>query len=272
MKIAIGILAAAWLVAPSLASADDLAITMFGHKVEISKDGDDQALKVDDRKLLGDRYVTIEEIVVVAGVPAVIGTSSSGGNACPGDRFVLSFQTDAVPRLDGQPDGCVGLEAENKGARLLFSSQPIPGRPGVQWTWTATEGFKPLENVDFKPDDSKGWDALRDHKAMHPAELFSNAGVAADIYALLGADRAQYERSITGVGSGTFDGDVFVGMACTPHMCTEEEAILVADIDSRTVYLAWKPMNRKIIVRPPVKQWPDKARAALKDWAAKWKS
>jgi hypothetical protein len=270
MKTMIRILAAVWLAAPSLASADDLAMTMFGHKIEISRDGDDLALKVDDRKLIADRYVMIEEIALVAGVPAVIGTSSSGGNACPGDRFVVSFQPNAVPRLDGQPDGCIGLDVENKGDHLLFSSQPIPGRAGVQWAWTAAEGFKPLDNVDFKPDDSKGWDALRDHQATHPSALFSNAAVAADIYALIGADRAQYERSITGVGSGSFDGDVFVGTACTPHMCTDEEAILVADIASRSVYLAWKPINEKIIVRPPVKQWPVKARAALKDWAAKW--
>jgi hypothetical protein len=271
MRQLMGILAAAGLALPAAAVAGELGMTMFGHKVEVVKQDDELALTVDGSRLLANAYLMIEEMAVVGNVPVAIGSSSNGGNACPGDRFVLSFSPGAVPRLDGQPDDCVGLEVENKGDHLLFFSQPIPGRAGVQWSWTAPDGFKPLADVAFTPNAATGWDALRDHKAAHPAELFSNAAVAKEIYALLGADKEQYERSITGVGSGSFDGDVFTGMACTPHMCTEEEAILVADIDSRTVYLAWKPFNKKIIVRPPVKQWPDKARAALKDWAAKWK-
>jgi hypothetical protein len=64
---------------------------------------------------------------------------------------------------------------------------------------------------------------------------------------------------------------MYLGMACTSHMCTEEEALLAADIPQKKVYLAWKPMNAKIVVRPPVKEWPAQARTALKDWAAKWK-
>jgi hypothetical protein len=264
-------IAAALLAVPGLAAGEDLDLTMFGHEVKIAKDGDDSVLKVDQREMVRNSIILIDEIDLVGTVPAVVGTSSEGGNACEGSRFVLSFPPGGTPRLDGPLDGCAGVNVENQGGRLLLSERPIPGRPGDRWNWTPDEGFKQIDSVGFKPDDGKGWDALRERKASHPSELFSNAEVAKQIYALLGNDKAQFEQSITGVGSGSFDGDMFVGSACTPHMCTDEEAILVADIANRSVYLAWKPMNGKIVVRPPVKEWPQKARTALKDWAAKWK-
>jgi hypothetical protein len=36
-------------------------------------------------------------------------------------------------------------------------------------------------------------------------------------------------------------------------MCTDQEAVVVADRASRTVFLAWKPSGEKIKVNPDVK-------------------
>lgn len=94
---------------------------------------------------------------------------------------------------------------------------------------------------------------------------------AAQINGLLGAEKNDYSDIILGVGSGSFDGDYFVGSACTRHLCQEEEALLVAAIQEKRVFLAWKPSGEKIVVRPSVKQWPERAKAALREWAAKWK-
>ncbi|MDE1996993.1 MAG: hypothetical protein KGI75_31125, partial [Rhizobiaceae bacterium] len=182
-----------------------------------------------------------------------------------------SFPGGAMPRLDGPLDNCAGASVENKGANLLFAQQPIPGRDGDRWLWTPSEGFKKIDSVSFQPDSSKGWAQLPASGKLHPATLLSYGEIARQAYSLLGADRAQYERSIVGAGDGEFDGAAYAGTACTPHMCTEEEALLALDASAKKVYLAWKPMNEKIVVRPSVKEWPPKARAALKDWAAKWK-
>ncbi|MBB3302804.1 hypothetical protein FHT72_006309 [Rhizobium sp. BK077] len=45
----------------------------------------------------------------------------------------------------------------------------------------------------------------------------------------------------------------------------------IIHLASRTVYLAWKPSGQKIKVNPDVKAWPEKAKAELRQWAAKWK-
>jgi hypothetical protein len=49
-----------------------------------------------------------------------------------------------------------------------------------------------------------------------------------------------------------------MAQSCTPHMCTEEEAIVSVSLADREIYLAWKPSREKIVVRPPVATWPDK--------------
>ena len=46
---------------------------------------------------------------------------------------------------------------------------------------------------------------------------------------------------------------------------------MAADPATKRIYLAWKPQDQKIIVRPEVKEWPVTARDALRDWAATWK-
>jgi hypothetical protein len=51
----------------------------------------------------------------------------------------------------------------------------------------------------------------------------------------------------------------------------DQEAVVVADLASRTVYLAWKPSGQKIKVAPAVKTWPERAKAELRQWASKWK-
>lgn len=101
--------------------------------------------------------------------------------------------------------------------------------------------------------------------------MLDYAEVAAEINRLAGADKTLVNDILLGVGSAEFKGDLFVGTACSRHMCMDQEAVVVADLASRTVYLAWKPSGQKIKVNPTVKTWPEKAKAELRQWAAKWK-
>jgi len=54
-------------------------------------------------------------------------------------------------------------------------------------------------------------------------------------------------------------------------MCREQEALLFLSAKDRRAYAAWKPHQKKIIVHPPVKQWPEKAKQELRAWAETWK-
>jgi hypothetical protein len=155
--------------------------------------------------------------------------------------------------------------------QLTFSTTALPNSPGETWIWTPATGLAKSGSRDFVADTSRGWSELREKTVSHPGELLSFGEVAAQINDLLGAEKDDYSDIILGVGSGSFDGDYFVGSACTRHLCQEEEALLVASIQGKQVFLAWKPSGEKIVVRPPLKQWPERAKASLREWAAKWK-
>jgi hypothetical protein len=139
---------------------------------------------------------------------------------------------------------------------------------GQKWEWTASAGFKGIQGEAFVADTSKGWDQLRERSVTHPAGL---CGGGSRDQPFGRADKALLNDILLGVSSGEFKGDLFVGTSCSRHMCTDQEAVVVANLASRTVFLAWKPSGQKIKVNPDVKAWPEKAKAELRQWAAKWK-
>lgn len=255
----------------SLAAASAFEMKMFGHEVAIIRRDDGQILMIDGREVLKNEILDIRDALLVGGVPALVGSSSPGGNTCDAAPFVVSFPQGLNPRLDGPIESCRPVKADVGANEILFATVPIPNTDGETWKWTPSDGLIKSENRPFVPDASKGWATLREKSASHPSELIGFGEIAAQIDALLGADRNVFSDIITGVGSGSFDGDYFVGSACTRHLCQEEEALLVASISDKRVFLAWKPQGEKIVVRPLLKQWPERAKAALRDWAAKWK-
>ncbi|CAN7373895.1 MULTISPECIES: hypothetical protein [Rhizobium] len=256
----------------SHAAAGDLDMQLFDHHVVITKGSDSQdSLRIDDREVLKDYYVDIDEMHVIDGMAVAVGTSSAGGNACEGSPFVVSFPRGQNPRIDGPLDSCFPVTVKASERELTLSTPATPNRSGQKWRWTASNGFKEIQGDTFVADASKGWDQLRERSVTHPAGLLGYAEVAAEINRLAGADKALVNDILLGVGSGEFKGDLFVGTSCSRHMCTDQEAVVVADLASRTVFLAWKPSGQKIKVNPDVKVWPEKAKAELRQWAAKWK-
>ncbi|MGO4112240.1 hypothetical protein ACC786_11365 [Rhizobium ruizarguesonis] len=74
------------------AAAGSFDMQLFGHHIVITKGSDSQdSLKIDDREVLKDYYVDIDEMHVIDGMAVAVGTSSAGGNACEGSPFVVSF-------------------------------------------------------------------------------------------------------------------------------------------------------------------------------------
>ncbi|ANM11003.1 MULTISPECIES: hypothetical protein [unclassified Rhizobium] len=263
------IAATSWI---SAATAGELDMRLFGHHVAISKTTDSQdSLKIDDREVLKNYYVDIDKVHVVKGIGVAVGTSSAGGNAREGSPFVISFPNDGNPRIDRPFDSCFPVTVKPSEETLILSSSATPNQPGQKWEWSASAGFKEVKGEAFVADTKKGLDQLRERFVTHPGGLLDYAEIGAEINRLAGSDKALVNDILIGVGSGEFKGDLFVGTSCSRHMCMDQEAVVVADLASRTIYLAWKPSGQKIKVNPPVKEWPDKAKAELREWAAKWK-
>lgn len=252
-------------------NAAEFRMTLFGHAVSISPSGDQYKLEIDGREILKNYYLNLDEIYLVGTTPAVVGTSSGGGNACEGSPFVVSFPADGAPRVDGPLDTCSGVKVEMSEGALVLSTAPNPNEPGQRWRWTPSDGIKEAGNEAFVSDKSKGWPQLRERTASHPADLLDYAEINSQIVRLAGDDASLVNDILIGVGSGKYDGDLFIGTSCTRHMCLDQEAIVVADMVNKAIYLAWKPSGHKIKVNPVVNTWPDKPKAALREWAAKWK-
>lgn len=152
----------------TVASSSPFAMTLFGHQVSISPSGDQFKLEIDEREVLRNYYLDLDEIYVINGTPTVVGTSSGGGNACEGAPFIVSFPRNESPRLDGPLDTCFGVKVEASDIALTLSTAPTPNEPGKRWTWTPSDGIKEAESAAFVADVSKGWPQLRERTASHP--------------------------------------------------------------------------------------------------------
>lgn len=253
------------------AGAMEFDLQMFGHHVAVESTDDGEVLKIDEQELHRNNYVHIERVAVIDGAEVVVGTSADGGNACASTPFVLTWPTGDEPKLEMFPQDCSGLTSIEEDGKLIFSSDPQPGRDGERWSWDPAAGFKSLGPVAFQSDPDKGWDSLAVEPPDHPSGLYDFGEIADQLDAILGTDAATFKEIITGVGSGEMREDGFyVGSSCLPHSCGVVEAIIVADSNTQDLYLAWKPENAKIIVRPEVRDWPPQAKAALRDWSATW--
>ncbi|WP_114430990.1 hypothetical protein [Phyllobacterium bourgognense] len=254
------------------ANAERFELKMFGHEVFVASGGPEgDILKIDGREVHKNQIITFEELVTVDGVAVLIGSSAKGGNSCDGAPFVVSFPANSNPRIDGPLETCYPTTMAASPSQLEFSTAAQPGSDGEKWIWTPADGFKQVAGEKFAATSSKGWAQLRERTVTHPNELLGYKEIADEINRIAGSNRKTFETMIGGVGSAESTGDLFVGTSCTPHNCDAEAAILIASIPDKRVYLAWKPETEKIVVLPPVKQWPQNAKNALLNWSRKWK-
>ena len=253
------------------ARGEDSTTRMFGRTITVSDGDEGQVLIIDGEQILTEIYISIDKDIVVDGIPALVGTASPGGNACEGAPFVISLEKGEAPILSGPIETCVAMEMSEESDQLIFASQAIPGRDGERWAWSPAGGFEEQSSVAFAPDIGKGWAELGRDSLSHPSGLMNYAEIAVDIDALLGDDKDLFETLITGPGSGEYKGSLYVGTACMAHNCEAAQALILADTRQRQIYLAWKAEDEKIVVRPPVGEWPALARVELRAWAVQWK-
>jgi hypothetical protein len=244
---------------------------LFGHEVVVAKKGFDDQLSVDGLALLKESVLAVSEVAMVAGVGIAIGSSATGGNMCSPAPFVISFPKGEPPRLDGPLDACRPVSHQVHEGDILFARRASPSYEGQRWTWTLDRGFQEAGSTRHTPDPARGWAALRSRHVDHPLGLFDYGEIASRMKALVGSDEKAFAAILGGPGSGEFRGDLFVGKACMAHNCDRTASLVVADIRSRQVFLAWKAEGQPIVVRPAVPEWNSAARQELRSWAQPWK-
>jgi hypothetical protein len=252
------------LAAP--AAAQERLPDLGGFSVEVSGETGEQTLIVGNDALLTAYMIEVEAIEDVAGVPVLVGYAFAGGNACAGSHFVVALEGGA-PRLSGPLDSCMpetrfALEAE----RVRFWTEPMPAAPGLTWTFTPEAGLEAGAPVAFAPDANSGWDALASLQPGHPADILGMGGIAAEIDALLGADRAVFIERISDLGSGGMEGADFFGTACLKFTCPEDNAMLFLDGGLRRPFLAWREAGGPPRQAPDASEWSPAARGAYERW------
>ena len=243
----------------------------FGHEIVVlSKEGQETRLLVDGRELAKDWIVSLSEVATIGATGVVIGSVSQGGNACDSSKFVISFTPGQAPKFDGPVGDCSSVEWTIEKNQIVFRSKATAARDGQQWVWRPESGFPRPTAVRHQVDAEKGWNTLRDRTVSHPMDLMGYGEIARQIQKLLGSDEQGFLPILSGVGSGKFLGDTFVGTMCLPHQCGSVEGLIVADIPTRKIYIAWKPDEKPILVRPSVQEWPEFAKLQLRIWSSKW--
>jgi hypothetical protein len=249
----------------------DGKINMFGHDISIDESNYQMNLSIDGKTVLTDQSIWLTQMVLVDGVPVIIGTNNAGGNACESQRFVLSFPPGKNPHLDGPVETCRGVKVTLMAGKIEFSTAATVAMPGEVWTWTVSGALEKTGETAYEPVMGEGWDNLRERTQSHPFDVLKLEEISKQVEKMVGADAKRYMQIMQGVGSGSFEGDKFYGTSCAPHMCGEIEGLLAADIRKKELYLAWKESGEKIKVSPAVTAWPDFAKWKLKSWAAKWR-
>jgi hypothetical protein len=265
--------AVAIFVSSGLTHAEVFRTKLFGRAVTVGPTKDfQQQLQIDDKVVIKDSIVSIEDVRVIDGVGVAIGYTSAGGNACNASYFVLAFPKDQPVRIDGPTGNCFPITyvVDQKG--IKFSTDASVTQSGETWTWTPSDGMSQKISVAFSEDPSSdAWNDLRARRISHPGEFFKYRALSVQLDSLLGADRASVLPTVNGVGFVEYKGDVVLATSCLPHQCDEAGAIIAIDLPKKKLFLAWLPSRGPIVVRPALGAWTPAARVELASWSRQWK-
>ena len=272
MKSSIALLiASASLIAPAIAAPERLNVR--GHVVEITEaDGAFQKLLVDGKELLEDHRIDPGEVRTVDGVAVMVGFRHPGGNRCGGSHYIVSFPADRPVRIDHPGDSCLVEETtvsiDTHDIRIETPSSPQ--NAGSRWTWTPANGLGPETSVAFSPRVDDGWAALRAQSVDHPSRLFHYADLARLIDARVGPLRAAALRNSTGPGNVGYANNLVVATSCQSHACDETDLLIVADMASRTLYVALKAARSAPLISPRPATWSRGAKSHLLAFEKRW--
>jgi hypothetical protein len=243
-------------------------LLIFGHEIAVVRDVLEHRLMINGQEAMSDGAIWLQEIGLAGGVPYVLGVNGTGGNMCGGAPFVISFERQ-TPAIDASPLPCLQLEHQVRDGEIIFTSYGTAANPSRAWVWTPRDGFQ--ESAAVLQDAGSGWDAFRTRAISVPSDLLLYADLVEELRGLAGEDFDLVSQIIYGPPDGSYVGPVFIGSNCISHACSSGGTLIIADLTTRGLFLAWNPpQDGPSEVRPSADSWPDPYRELLEVWDAQW--
>lgn len=256
------------------AVADALDIEIFGHRLKYNPDftnkNFEKELTFGERLKVVGALIQLEKIDRIKDTYYIVGSAGPGGNTCDSAPFIVSVSPGEEPKLFGPIDVCNATSITYDEAGLTITENGVAGDTVRTWRWTPDGGLNRSEAVKAA-SFAKGWNTIWERKIDHPAGLLESQEIAGALDQLLGPDAEAFRKQMSGVGSARFIGDYLVGSACIKYGCDETGQFAGLDLQTKTVFAAFKPRGKRIVVHPEVKRWPATLRRELADWAKSWK-
>jgi hypothetical protein len=257
-------------ILPLAAMAEPGSISALGHQISVrTSPGGNELLEVDNRVLLSDLHIDIQETGVLGGIAFAVGERNEGGNVCEGSIFIVSMPSQDFARLDGPLDSCEIGSYHVEAEQIVVTTPASGSHDGKRWVWTPA-GFSAPSPVKFVPKQGDAWGAITQKLISHPSELMEYREFAERLISVLGAVRPAYLRIADGPGSVKYEGDILLAEACQSHACDSTALLVAMDPMSRQVFLAVKDTDQRKFVVPDARDWPKVVQSRLRSWQARW--
>lgn len=272
MKNVCPLMAALFAVSVMVCDASDGPKTnnVFGHKFVTESYAKDppRSLYVDGVRLHENIYVDMHSFAETDKGVIAIGSSSAGGNTCLPDPFIVFLAPKKKPEFIGPVELCRPSHWSLNGNTVRFWTDPLPGKDGDNWAWTVGGKLKQLKSTKHQPNPKLGWRELsRSKEHIYSMDLFDYGPVAEALYKAIGKDRTDVTRYLLSLQiSSELKGGVFIGETCMAHACNVAGALIVADANTRKVFVAWRGPEGGFQLRPEASAWPGKMQPKLQKW------
>ena len=194
----------------------------------------------------------------------VVGETSSGGNACNVNRFVVHARKRGPVSLLGPVEPCYESSWEILEDRVLIWADARAGIPGKRWLFTPAAGLKAQAPVQHKPDPKLGWKELEAREVAHVLDLFDFEPVAKLLYARMGDDRKRVLQHFHDMSAAASAVDGLILMFGYKKANFPSGVRVIVDLKRRDVYMTWEHgPSHKLQVRPDRSQWPPDAARTL---------
>lgn len=259
---------ALWALLGMAAHAQEAELYPLGSTtVDVTENNDfEKELRYEGKVLLADSMVVLDAQIVASGVALRTGTSSAGGNACAGQRFVI-WQQGAEVKLAQVDDPCYIADPVVSDGVLRLVGEPLPGAPGRIWAFDPAKGLVEEAPVAFGAATGTGWeDVAKLDEHAHPIDALKIAPVYHQLQNALTPEHfARFSEILSELGSGGPVPEGYAGHACVKLDCETVHADLIIDTAAQQVFAAWSDGDNQFAFPGNFDSWPDWARAQLND-------
>jgi hypothetical protein len=254
------------VMCPLTARAEPRSMEAYGHHIAIHAGSDgNEVLEVDDKVLLSELHIDIENVGKIGDDGFAIGSTNQGGNVCEGSTFILNLPDGAAARIDGPLDTCKIGNVRVQASNIVVETPPLPSRDGRHWEWTS-QGFSEPSPVKLKLKQGMAWQMVRQQQIKHPSELMEYREFADQLNPRLGSLRPAFLRIAEGPGSVRYENGMLIGTACQSHACDSTALLVAVDPGSRNLYVAIKDNCAPAVIVPEPAMWPLAAQRSLRSW------